>query len=406
MRSWRSFTWPVLVILATSMILVGCGKKQQRGVTDTEIVIGQWGPQTGPAALWGAVARGTDCYFKMINDEGGIHGRKIRYIYRDDAYQPPKTKAVVKEMLENEGVFAFVGGVGTAPGMAVKDYILQNEVPWVSPASGATHWAYPPTKFIFAVYPLYFDEAAILVDYAVNTLKKTKIAIIYQNDDYGKGGYIGGKMALEKHGLDFVATATTQIMDTDLSSHVLKLKEAGAEVVIMYLLPKQAAITLGTAAKLGFKPQWMTTSTLSDMSLMFEITKGLWKDVIFANFAEMPNSDSELMQKYREAWKKYAPNEKWGTFFVAGFLFAEPLVEGLKRAGRDLTVESFIQAMESLKDWRGIGPRLTFGPNQRQGSRSVFLTRCISGTEAEKLTDWVTSDIDIEEAIRRLTEGA
>ncbi|MDQ7053139.1 MAG: ABC transporter substrate-binding protein [candidate division KSB1 bacterium] len=116
---------------------VGCAKKGQRGVTDTEIVIGQWGPQTGPAALWGAVARGTAAYFKMINEEeGGIHGRKIRYIYRDDAYQPAKTKAVVKEMVENEGVFAFVGGVGTAPGMAVKDYLVQNKVPWVGTGFG------------------------------------------------------------------------------------------------------------------------------------------------------------------------------------------------------------------------------------------------------------------------------
>ncbi len=384
---------------------VGCGKKGQRGVTDTEIVIGQWGPQTGPAALWGAVARGTDAYFKMINEEGGINGRKIRYIYRDDAYQPAKTKAVVKEMVENEGVFAFVGGVGTAPGMAVKDYLIQNQVPWVGPASGSSHWAYPPNKYIFSVYPLYFDEAAVLVDYAVNTLKKTKIAMIYQNDDYGKGGLVGAKMALEKHGLDFVATATTQIMDTDLSSHILKLKEAGAEVVIMYLLPKQAAISLGTAAKLGFKPQWMTTSTLSDMGLMHNITKGLWEGVIFANFAEMPDSDHPLMKKYREAAKKYAPDERWGVFFAAGFLFAEPMVEGLKRAGKDLTVESFIEAMESIKDFKGIGPTITFGPNQRQGTRSVFLSQCVSATEAKQLTDWMTSDIDVEEAIRRMKEG-
>ncbi|MDQ7064802.1 MAG: ABC transporter substrate-binding protein, partial [candidate division KSB1 bacterium] len=381
----------VLAVFAVTLG-VGCAKKGQRGVTDTEIVIGQWGPQTGPAALWGAVARGTAAYFKMINEEeGGIHGRKIRYIYRDDAYQPAKTKAVVKEMVENEGVFAFVGGVGTAPGMAVKDYLVQNKVPWVGPASGSSHWAYPPNEYIFAVYPLYFDEATIMVDYAVNTLKKTRIAMIYQNDDYGKGGLVGAKMALEKHGLDFVATATTQIMDTDLSSHILKLKEAGAEVVIMYLLPKQAAISLGTAAKLGFKPQWMTTSTLSDMSLMHNITKGLWEGVIFANFAEMPDSDHPLMKKYREAAKKYAPDERWGVFFAAGFLFAEPMVEGLKRAGKDLTVESFIEAMESIKDFKGIGPTITFGPNQRQGTRSVFLSQCVSATEAKQLTDWMTS---------------
>ena len=127
----------------------------ERGVTDTEIRIGQWGPQTGPAALWGAVARGTGCYFDMINAEGGIHGRKIKYFLRDDGYMPPRTKAIAKELLEDKKVFAFAGGVGTSTGMAVKKYLNKKKVPWVGPATGSTHWAYPPTKYLFAVYPLY-----------------------------------------------------------------------------------------------------------------------------------------------------------------------------------------------------------------------------------------------------------
>lgn len=395
----------VLLVLLCAVLLAACGEKTTRGVTDDEIVIGQWGPQTGPAALWGAVARGTACYFDMINAEGGIHGRKIRYIYRDDAYQPARTKAVVKEMLENEGVFAFVGGVGTSPGMAVKQYLTENNVPWVSPASGSTHWAYPLTKNLFSVYPLYCDEAAILVDYAVNTLKKTKIAVIYQNDDYGKGGLSGAQVAMERHGLELVEVAATQIMDTDLSSHILKLKESGAEVVIMYLLPKQAAISLGTAAKLGFTPQWMSSSTLSDSRMMHTITKGLWEGVVFAGFGELPDSDHPLMQKYREAQQKYAPDEKWSLFFEAGFLFAEPLVEGLKKCGRDLTPDRFIAAMESLQDFQGIGPKISFSPDMHQGSRSVFLAKCRADGTAEKLSDWLTSDLDVEAAIARMESG-
>ena len=119
---------------------------------------------------------------------------------------------------------------------------------------------------------------------------------------------------------------------------------------------------LGTSAKLGFKPKWMACSTLSDYPLMYKITKGLWKGVVFGNFAELPDSQSELMVKYKKAQEKYAPNERWGVFFYAGFGFVEPMVEGLRRAGKDLTVDSFVKAMESLKDFQGIMGKISFGP--------------------------------------------
>jgi len=170
----------------------------ERGVTDTEIRIGQWGPQTGPAALWGAVARGTGCYFDMINAEGGIHGRKITYYLRDDGYMPPRTKAIVKELVEDKEIFGVACGVGTAPGMAVKKYLHNKRVPWVGPASGSSHWGYPPTKYLFSDFPLYCDEAAILVDYAVKKLGKKRIGFIYQNDDFGKEGVYGAEVALER----------------------------------------------------------------------------------------------------------------------------------------------------------------------------------------------------------------
>lgn len=400
----RASVW-VIVGLGALGYFTGCQKTANRGVTETEIIIGQWGPQTGPAALWGAVARGTACYFRMINAQGGINGRQIRYVFRDDAYQPARTKAVVKEMLENDGVFAFVGGVGTSPGMAVKAYLEENSVPWVSPASGSTHWAFPPTHNLFSTYPLYSDEAAVLADYAMTQLHKTKIAVLYQNDDYGKAGLVGAEMALEKQGLQLVEKASMQIMDTDLGSHILRLKNAGAEVVIMYLLPKQAAISLGTAAKLGFKPQWMTSSTLSDATLMYNITQGLWKDVIFAGFAELPDSPLPLMQQYREAREKFAPDEQWSTFFHAGFFFAEPLVEALKRCGKTVTTEKLINALESLHKFQGTGPAISFGPGQRQGTRSIFLAKSIDASHSEKISDWLTAEIDIQEAIQRLQEG-
>ena len=400
----RVFRMCLPVVMFGMVLMMAWPSAAERGVTETEILIGQWGPQTGPAALWGAVARGTDCYFKMINDEGGIHGRKLEYFLRDDGYQPPKTKALVKELVENEQVFGFVGGVGTAPGMAVKDYLMENKVPWVGPSAGSTHWVVPFDKYLFGIYPLYCDEAAVLVNYAVKELGKKRIAFFYQNDDYGKVGLYGAEIALEKLGMKLVAAVSAEITDTDLSSHCLKLKEADADCVIMWVLPKHGAIMVGTSAKLGFAPQWMTSSTLSDFQLMYKISKGLWKDVIFTNFAELPDSDSTLMKKYREAQEKYAPKERWGVFFYAGFMFAEPMVEALKRAGKDLTVDSFVTAMESLKDFQGIGPKLTYGPEIRQGSRSVFVAKVHEDGTAARISDWMTSDIVVEDVIEKLKQ--
>jgi branched-chain amino acid transport system substrate-binding protein len=401
MRNKYLFIFLASLSFAISLSLVP-NVRAERGVTDTEIRIGQYGPQTGPASLWGSVARGTGCYFDMINAEGGIYGRKIKYFLRDDGYMPPRTKSIAKELVEDKKVFAFASGVGSATGMAVKKYLHNNKVPWVGPAAGSTHWGYPPTKYLFGVYPLYVDEAAILVDYAVEKLGKKRIAIFYQNDDYGKEGYYGAELALEKHGMKLVEAVSVEPLDTDLSSHAIKLKKANPDCVLMWLLPKHGAIILQTAAKMGFRPQWMTTSTLSDTPIMYEISKGLFKDVIFTTFGELPESMHPLMKKYRKAHEQFAPKDRWGVFFLAGFVFVEPMVEGLKRCGRNLTAENFVKAMETLKDFQGVGPKITFGPNQRQGARSSFIGKCGADGKAERLTDWITSDTDLTEILKRL----
>lgn len=374
----------------------------ERGVTDTEIRIGQWGPQTGPAALWGAVARGTGCYFDMINAEGGIHGRKITYFLRDDGYMAPRTKAIAKELVEDKKIFAFASGVGTAGGMAVKKYLHNKRVPWVGPTTGSTHFAFPPTKYLFALYPLYIDEASILINYAVKVMGKKRIAFFYQNDDFGKEGLAGAEYALEKLGMKLVASISVEVLDTDLSSHGMKLKKANADCVIMWVLPKHGAIILGTAAKIGFKPQWMSSSVLSDTPIMFKISKGLFKDVILTSFGQLVSAGHPLMKKYEVAHDKFAPKDRWGIFFYAGFLFAEPMVEGLKRTGRNLTADSFVKSMETLRDFQGIGPKISFGPNQRQGTRSMFIAKCVEGGDLVQLSDWMTSDVDIQVLLKRL----
>ena len=282
-----------------------------------------------------------------------------------------------------------VGGVGTSCGMAVRDDLRQNKVPWVAPSSGSTHWIEPFQKYIFSVYPLYWQEAYILTQYATEKMGKSKIAFFYQNDDYGKQGLDGAKKYMAEKGSKLVAEIPVEVTDTDLKSHALKMKESGADAVIMWVLPKHAAIILGASKAAGFQPQWISSSTLSDAEMMFNVTKGLWKDVVYANFVDM---ESPLVKKYLEATDKFAPNEKYrGIFFLAGFVWAEPLVEGLKRAGKDLNPESFVKAMESIKHWNDwLGHDCTFTPTDHQGMKSVFLSKCGDCGKSIKISDWLT----------------
>src|SRR5512136_2288672 len=164
------FFFAFLLIGGSLIWAADAGAQAVRGVTDTEILVGQTGPQTGPAALWGAVARGTGLYFKGINDEGGVHGRKIKYFLRDDSYQPAKTKAIGKEFIEQIGVFAVVGGVGVGPGMSVRDDLMENKVVWVGPATGVYNWIKPFQRYLFASYALYDDEAYNLAGYLYEKL--------------------------------------------------------------------------------------------------------------------------------------------------------------------------------------------------------------------------------------------
>jgi ABC-type branched-subunit amino acid transport system substrate-binding protein len=385
--------WVFCVVLG--ILSIAFPAAAEEGVTDTVIHIGQWGPQTGPAAPWGAVARGTGVLFQMINEEGGINGRKIEYHMFDDGYNPAKTKAGVKELQEGVGIFGWASGVGTACGLAVKDYLAERKVPWVGPAAGSLHWITPPQRNLFAVYPLYYSEAKALSGYAVSKLGKKRVAIAYQNDDYGKNGVAGAEKELSKHGLKLVAQIPVEQADTDMKPHVMQFKKVDADLVLLWVTPVHAVRIVGTAKAMQFDPQWMSTSTCSDFPLMMQISKGLWKDVIVANFGELPDSTSPLMLKYKKAYEKYAPkDERWGVFFYAGIGFVEPMVEGLKRTGRDLTRERFVQAMEGIKGFKGIFGRIDydkFEPNDmfsRQGQREVFLTQCLEEGKAKQLTEW------------------
>ncbi|MBF0121768.1 MAG: ABC transporter substrate-binding protein [Desulfobacterales bacterium] len=365
----------------------------EEGVTDTEIHIGQTGPLSGPAAAWSTVSKGAGLLFKMVNEEGGIAGRKIVYHVYDDSYNPAKTKAGVKQLQETApGIFAWVGGVGTATGLAVLNYLVNKNVPWVGMASGSDAWVTPPQKNIFSVYPHYQIEARSLCKYAIDTLGKKKIAIAYQNDPYGQSGLKGASEAISKYNLQLAATVPVEKENPNLKETALALRNSGAEVVFLWLTPFSALRIIQESKSMKFEPQWMSSSTFSDFPQLYNLSKGLIKGLIAATFFDFKSS---LMEKYKEAKNKLSPEDEWGIFYIGGIGFAEPLVEGLKRCGKELTKDKFIAEMEKMQNFKGLTGAITYAPfdasnpSCRQGLNKVLLVECLEGGESKVLTDWM-----------------
>ncbi len=405
----------MFVLTVTTLVIFGMAfnTSAEEGITDTEIHIGQWGPQTGPAAPWGAVARGTDAYFKMINDQGGIHGRKLVHHYFDDGYNPAKTMAGVKQLQEEIGMFAWAVGVGTAPGLAVKDYLMEKKIPWIGPSAGSRHWVEPPNKYLFNTYPLYLGDAQLLCKYAVETLGFKRVAIAYQNDDYGKQGVEGAKIQLAKSGLKLAAAIPVNVADVDMKPHIMKFRKADAQAVLLFVGPGHVARLQGTGKAMKFTPQWMTASTCGDVPLMMAITKGGYAGTILASFGmadpakigignieDVNNSTHPILKKYHdEAFKKYAAKEeRWGLTFAAGMGFIEPMIVALKNAGRDLTREKLVAEMEKIQGHQGIHGKISFAPFKandpscRIGQTSVFLGQATADAKIKILTDWVETE--------------
>lgn len=380
----------VLVLALALMASVGLGQRTP-GVTPTEIVVGTWAPLSGPAAAWGTLTRGMDAYFQHINAQGGIHGRRIRLEVRDDVYMPARTVAVVRELIDRVGVFAFVGGVGTANGLAAQQFILEAGVPWISPATGASIWANPPKHYIFATFTNYIVEAALLTRHAVTQMGKTRIGVLYQNDMFGRDGLTGVQQEIARLAgrATLVAAIPYEPAETRMLLQAQRFREAGAEVIIIWSTPPVAASIAVETRALGFTPQLMTSSVVAD-PILFQLAGDAWEGAILASFLPLPGVDPEATAVFQNIIMRYAPDAARQPFFaLAGVAFAEPFVEALRRAGPQLTRERLIAALESLRNFNeGLLDNITFGAFQRQGQNSIYLLQARE-RRLVPISDWI-----------------
>jgi len=398
MRGSKRYLLVLLTFLAMFMLVANAGAAKP-GFDDKEIRIAQFGPQTGPAAPWGAVARGAGLLFQVVNEEGGIHGRKIKYFMRDDQYNPAQTAAIVKELVEKEGIFAFTGGVSSAGGNAVKGFLADNKILWITPGSAGVNTdgkgGIDPVMnpYRFYSYPLFQDEASVLTKYLVEKKGYKKIGFLYQNDSFGKSGLAGCTERLDTYKMKLTEVIPVEPTDKDLASQMLKFKNAGVDVILMWVSPTLGAIAMKTSANVGLKTQWVSSSGLSDYPLMHRITGGLWEGVITGAFAPTPDSNEPLVVKYREAAKRLAPQERWGVFYMAGILFAESLVEALRQTGPNLSTDAVIAKLLTFKDWKGIGGKITWNKNRHQGTDSIQIQQCGTAGKAILLQDWTANEL-------------
>ena len=354
------------------------------GVTDTEVVIGITTPLSGPAALWGMTGVGAVAWADYINDQGGVHGRKIKVIMKDDGYNPARAMANLQEMKGQ--VFAVCGLLGTAILNASKDFFPDNKIPLITAYGDVRIWTKVPKdklKYIFIAYPDYEDEAQYITKYATEKLKSKKIALFYQNDDYGKMALAGVEMALKQFpGAELVAAVPYEVTERALGTHALKLKESGADTVLVYATPSHGALILKEMAKTAYKPKVLTTFTLGD-PIMYKIAGDVWEGTYIAlpGNSGVPGSEPAA-DKVVEILKKYNPKIAGKEYLALfGAVSMMHVVKGLQNAGRDLTPETMIEGMEMIKDWRpeGIGAPVTYTPDQHHGNNASRMGQAQNG---------------------------
>lgn len=380
-RLWIGILLALILIIPSTLF----AKEAVPGVTDTEVVVGWTTPLSGPAALWGVTGLGAKAWADYINDQGGIHGRKIKVDVMDDGYNP--TRAMVNLQQMKGKVFAVCGLLGTAVLHAAKNFFPENKIPLITAYGDIRIWARMPKdqlRYIFIAYPDYEDEAIYITNYAANTLNAKKIGLFYQNDDYGKMAMVGVKNALAatQGKAELVAAVPYEVTERSLGTHALKLKESGAEAVIIYATPSHGALILKEMAKADYRPQALTTFTLGD-PIMYKIAGDAWEGTYIAlpGNSGVPGSEPAA-DRVVEILKKYNPKLEGKEYLALfGAMSMMHLVEGLKNAGRDLTPETMIQGMEKIKDWKpeGIGAPVTYSPERRHGNNASRMGRAEKG---------------------------
>src|ERR1700754_4419640 len=334
-------------------------KKYDTGASDTEIKIGNIEAYSGPASAYGIIGKTEEAYFRMINDQGGVNGREINFISYDDGYSPPKTVEQARKLIESDEVFLIFNALGTPTQSAVQKYQNTKKVPQLFVATGASKWNDPKEfPWTMGFQPSYRVEARIFAKYILKTKPDAKIAVFYQNDDFGKDYVAGLKDVFgDKASKLIVAEESYETSEPSIDSHIVKLKGTGADVFVNISTPKFAAQAIKKMAELEWKPMHlMTDVSISIGAVMkpagLEASEGVLSAGYLKDASDPQWKNDEGMKKFMAFIDKYMPGSDISDAnLVYGFSAAQTMVQVLKQCGDNLTRENVMKQAASLKDF-------------------------------------------------------
>jgi branched-chain amino acid transport system substrate-binding protein len=347
-----------LALLALTNTATFAQKKYDVGATDTEIKIGNIMPYSGPASAYGVIGKVEEAYYNKINAEGGINGRKIKFISYDDGYSPPKTVEQARKLVESDEVLFLFQPLGTPPNSAIHKYMNTKKVPQLFVATGATKWADPENfPWTMGWQPNYQGEARIYAKYLLKEKPNAKIAILYQNDDYGKDYVKGFKDGLgAKAASMIISEESYEVSSPTIDTYIVKFKSTNADVFFNVSIPKFAAQAIKKMNEVGWKPVHLLNGVAASIGSTikpagFENSQGIVSTSYLKDPVDPQWKDDAAMKAWNVFLDKYYPEaDRKDASVVYAYNVAQTLVQVLKQCGDDLTRENVMKQAASLKN--------------------------------------------------------
>lgn len=354
-------TKPLCAAVAAGFLVAATGsamaqKKYDTGATDTEIKIGNIIPYSGPASAYGVVGKAMEGYFKKLNEEGGINGRKVNFISYDDAYSPPKAVEQTRKLVESDEVLLVFGALGTPSNSAIQKYMNAKKTPHLFLATGATKWNDPKAfPWTMGWLPSYQSEGRIYAKYLLKEKPDAKIAVLYQNDDFGKDYLKGIQDGLGAKKSMIVAEESYELSEPTIDSHIVKLKSLNPDVLVIFTTPKFGAQTIKKVGELGWKPTMIIANVSASTATVmkpagFDNAQG----VISASYAKDASdpqwNDDPGMKEFKAFHAKYVPEANVAdSSLLTGYNMAQTMAVLLKQCGDDLTRANVMKQAANIK---------------------------------------------------------
>lgn len=353
----RTLWSATFLLVALEVWPAAAQKTYDTGASDSEIKVGNFVPYSGPASAYGVIGKAEDAYFRMVNDKGGINGRKVTFISYDDGYSPPKAVEQTRKLVEGDEVLLMFGSMGTSSNTAVQKYLNSKKVPQLFVVSGAAKWNEPKkAPWTIGLVPSYETEGRIYAKYIVANVPNAKISVLYQNDDFGKDVLKGLRDGLgESAGSAIVAIESYEVSEPTIDSHVVKLRSSGSDVFINIASPKFAAQAIKKIAELDWRPSQFLSYVSSSVGGVikpagFANAQGIISSAYAKDVSDPVWSQDQALSDYRAFLSKYLPGaDPTDSLLLTGYMHAEALEQVLRQCGDDLTRQNVMKQAANLK---------------------------------------------------------